>query len=117
MPRFQKWLTGVPPDAPADGVARAALAERLLAVSHFLDKSIGDSDEAEAIHQLRVWTRRAAAAIDLFEPGLSKQRRKRMSKIPPQDPQARRRGARLRCPSRALAACKSPTYRGASLGR
>src|SRR6267142_160044 len=80
MPRFQKWLIGVEPDAPADDVARGALAERLLAVSHFLDKSIGGSDEAEAIHQLRVWTRRAAAALKLFEPALPNSQRKRMTK-------------------------------------
>src|SRR5438034_11628632 len=81
MPRFQKWLIGVEPDAPADDVARGALAERLLAVSHFLDKSIGGSDEAEAIHQLRVWTRRASAALKLFEPALPNSQRKRVKKL------------------------------------
>jgi CHAD domain-containing protein len=70
MPRFQKWLIVSDRDAPADEVARAALAERLLAVSHFLGRSIGDADETEAIHQLRVWTRRAAAALKLFEPAV-----------------------------------------------
>jgi CHAD domain-containing protein len=80
MPRFQKWLIGVEPGAPTDDVARAALTERLLAVSHFLDKSIGDADEAEAIHQLRVWTRRAAAALALFEPALPASQRKQMNK-------------------------------------
>jgi len=58
MPRFEKWLRVVAAAAPADEVARGALAERLLAVSHFLDKSVGGADETEAIHQLRVWTRR-----------------------------------------------------------
>jgi CHAD domain-containing protein len=80
MPRFQKWLSSAYPEAPADEVARAALAERLLAVSHFLDKSVGDSDEAEAIHQLRVWTRRASAALKLFEPAIPKSHHKWMKK-------------------------------------
>jgi CHAD domain-containing protein len=80
MPRFQKWLLGDLPDAPADEVARAALAERLLAVVHFLDKAIGDADEAESIHQLRVWTRRAATALKLFAPAISDARRKKMQK-------------------------------------
>src|SRR5262245_11530452 len=80
MPRFQKWLIAVEPTAPTDEVARLALAERLLAVAHFLDKSIGDTDEAEAIHQLRVWTRRAASALELFDAALPDSRRKRMKK-------------------------------------
>jgi len=53
MPRFEKWLSSVAADAPADQVARCALAERLLAVSHFLDKSVSGPGEAEAIHQFR----------------------------------------------------------------
>ena len=92
------------------------LAERLLAVSHFLDKSIGASDEAEAIHQLRgLDAAGAAAAIDLFEPGLSKQRRKRMSKILRK---IRKRGGAVRDCDVHLepGKCKC-RYRGASLGR
>src|SRR5262245_28181867 len=80
MPRFQKWLIGPDPAAPCDEVARAALAERLLAVSHFLDKSIGGSHEAGAIHQLRVWTRRTSAALKLFEPAVPGSHRKWMKK-------------------------------------
>ena len=70
MPRFEKWLTTATAEAPADSVARAALAERLIAVRHFLDHALSGSDEAEGIHQLRVWTRRASAALKLFEPAL-----------------------------------------------
>jgi CHAD domain-containing protein len=80
MPRFEKWLVGVSPDTAADEVARRAVAERLLAVSHFLDKSLGGGDEAEAIHQLRVWTRRAGAALKLFAPAIPNARRKQMQK-------------------------------------
>jgi CHAD domain-containing protein len=80
MPRFQKWLTGAQPDAPADEVARLALAERLLAVGYYLEQSLGDADEAESIHQLRVWTRRAAAALALFKPALPRGPRKRLKR-------------------------------------
>src|SRR5689334_7523064 len=81
MPRFEKWLTATTPDAPADSVARIALAERLVAVRHFLDNALGGSDEAEQIHQLRVWTRRASAALKLFDPALPRSQAKRMKKL------------------------------------
>lgn len=80
MPRFEKWLTTATADSPADSVARAALAERLLAVCHFLDRALGGAEEAEGIHQLRVWTRRASAALKLFEPAVPDSQRKRMKK-------------------------------------
>lgn len=80
MPRYEKWLSGVSNSAATDQVAKIAIAERLAAVAHFLDKSIGSSDEREAIHQLRVWTRRAATALKLFAPTLPNDQRKRMRK-------------------------------------
>jgi CHAD domain-containing protein len=80
MPRYEKWLSGVTPSAAADQVARTALAERLAAVGHFLDKSIGGSSEDEAIHQMRVWTRRAQTALKLFAPAVPKAQLKRMKK-------------------------------------
>ena len=70
MARWEKWLTEVGPDAPVAGAARIALVMRLKAVEHFLKKAgqvSGKADEdAEAVHQLRIWTRRAAAALRLF---------------------------------------------------
>jgi CHAD domain-containing protein len=81
MPRYEKWLSSAAADAPADEVARSAVAERLLAVSFFLKKAIGGDDEAEVIHQLRVWTRRAATALSFFEPGLPRRGRERMLKM------------------------------------
>jgi CHAD domain-containing protein len=45
-----------------------------------LKKAVGGKDEKEAIHQLRVWTRRAGAALDLFEPGVPDKAGKRMQK-------------------------------------
>lgn len=80
MARYEKWLKFAAADTPADEVARGALTERLLAVSFFLKKSVGSADETEAIHQLRVWTRRAATALDLFAAGLPQRRCERMQK-------------------------------------
>jgi CHAD domain-containing protein len=80
MPRYEKWLHGATPDAPSDEIARSALTERLLAVAHYLKKAGGGKGEAEAVHQLRVWTRRAGAALDLFEPGVRKKDGQRMGK-------------------------------------
>ena len=70
MPRLEKWLTAVGPDAPPARAARKALAVRIAAVEHFL-KQAGQvsgqaDDDAEAVHQLRIWTRRATAALRLF---------------------------------------------------
>jgi len=80
MPRYEKWLHAASAAAPSDEIARAALAERLLAVAHYLKKAVGGEDETEAIHQLRVWTRRAGAGLDLFEPGVPNKAGKRMQK-------------------------------------
>jgi CHAD domain-containing protein len=80
MTRLEKWLTGVSLDDPVDRVARQALTSRLQAVSRFLDEAIGGADESEAIHQLRIWTRRAAAAIRLFAPAIPRSKQKRIKK-------------------------------------
>jgi CHAD domain-containing protein len=80
MARFEKWLTAVGPDAPVSRAARKALALRLRAVEHYLGQAAqvsGDAaEDAEAVHQLRIWTRRAAAALRLFDPVLPRRRAK-----------------------------------------
>src|SRR2546421_8231175 len=81
MPRSKNGLPAATPDAPADSVARIAWAERLVAAPHFLDNALGGSDEAEHVHQLRVWTRRASAALKLFEPALPGSKARRMKKL------------------------------------
>lgn len=72
MPRFDKWLTGVAADTPADEAARRAIATRLRAVSHYLELATAGHHEAEAVHQLRIWTRRAAAALRFFRPAVDR---------------------------------------------
>ena len=74
MPRFNKWLTGKLADVPVDRVAKKALQARLRAVNWYLDAV--KSDEAEPVHQLRIWTRRSAAALDLFAPTIPPRRRR-----------------------------------------
>jgi CHAD domain-containing protein len=80
MPRFEKWLTGVAVDAPVDRVADKALAMRLKAVGHFFEAAVHGSDEAEGIHQLRIWTRRTSAALRLFAVALPEEQRKWLKK-------------------------------------
>ncbi len=84
MARFDKWLTDLGPDAPLPRAARKAIASRLRAVEHFLQEgaqvSGDDASDAEAVHQLRIWTRRAAASLRLFEPVLPRRRCKRLKR-------------------------------------
>ena len=85
MPRFDKWLAEINPDDLVHRVGRKAIRVRLAAVVHFLEEAADKSDRAEAIHQLRIWTRRAAAALRLFEPIVpstaGKKMKKRLRKI------------------------------------
>jgi CHAD domain-containing protein len=63
-----KWIEGLSPNAPVAEAARAALAARFAVVRHFLplaaEKPYAD---IEHVHQLRVGTRRAGAALRAFE--------------------------------------------------
>jgi CHAD domain-containing protein len=73
---IDKWVLDVSPDdRPAD-VAVCALKARLGAVRHWLSRAAQkeDHDNLEGVHQLRVWTRRAAAAMKLFDPFLPRRR-------------------------------------------
>jgi CHAD domain-containing protein len=75
MDRFDKWALGVPLAAPVTAAAAAALRARLGAVRHFLPLAAKKADEdPEHVHELRVWTRRAAAALDLYDELLPRRR-------------------------------------------
>jgi CHAD domain-containing protein len=64
---MDKWLDGISPDDRTGGVAAVALRGRLRAVRHYLPLAAERADEdMEYVHELRVWTRRAAAALKLF---------------------------------------------------
>ncbi len=80
MPRLEKWPAEVDPSCSASEVARELLDQRLKAVLALLDDVFATDDRVEAVHQLRVWTRRAAAALSLFQPLLPDKRRRRLKK-------------------------------------
>ena len=62
-----KWITGLTPEMPADEAARVVLAVRLSAVRHhLLLASERAAEDVEHVHQLRVATRRAGAAVWIF---------------------------------------------------
>jgi CHAD domain-containing protein len=74
MGRNSKWIESQPGDAVVV-VARRALSARLGRLWHYLERSVHDSsDEAENVHQLRVFTRRTAVAMDTFDDWLPKRR-------------------------------------------
>src|SRR5688572_10302173 len=61
-----KWLPDIAPTDRAVEVAARSLATRLDAVRRYLKWSVERPAEPEQIHQLRVWTRRADAALELY---------------------------------------------------
>ncbi len=63
-----KWIEGLTPDTPAVDAARAVLAARLGGVRHYFPLAVGSPGAVENVHQLRVATRRAGAALRLFRP-------------------------------------------------
>ena len=81
-----KWIEGIPADAPATAAAENVLRARLRAAMDMIEsvtrKTVKDP---EYVHQLRVATRRATAALDCFrawlEPTAFKKLRKRLRRI------------------------------------
>ncbi len=74
-----KWLDVDDADAPASIAARAAIKSRLCHVRSLLEQTAARSRaSAEDIHQLRVATRRAVAALDAFANFIPKRRAKRL---------------------------------------
>lgn len=73
MNRPEKWQTGVSAASKVRGIARQSLALRLGRVAKNLKRATKPSSEqADHIHRLRTWCRRAAAAVELFRPLLPK---------------------------------------------
>ena len=68
MSRKSKWIEANSLDEPASKVARRAFRARLRTVWDWLPQAADESEtDAEYVHQLRVSTRRATAALRLFE--------------------------------------------------
>jgi CHAD domain-containing protein len=80
MPDFDRWLTKVSSAAPVDHVGRQAIGQRLAAVVNFLQRAGDKGHQAESIHQLRIWTRRSAAALRLWGPLVPRHEGKAMKK-------------------------------------
>jgi CHAD domain-containing protein len=69
-----KWIEGRPDDA-ARKVARRALKRYLARMSEYLELALCDSpSETENVHQLRVFSRRAGAVMEIFAAWLPKRR-------------------------------------------
>src|SRR5262245_50736735 len=76
-----KWIDGLRPDMSLLEAARQALGVRLKAVQERLGPALLEADkDPEHVHQLRVSTRRAGAALRIFSPCLPRKAYKRMRK-------------------------------------
>ena len=63
-----KWIDDSTPDQPVTAVASRALGDRLGMVWHYAPRAARHADDdAEYVHQLRVSTRRAVAALNVFD--------------------------------------------------
>jgi CHAD domain-containing protein len=81
MARKGKWVEIKSSDEPLADVARRTLADRLRLVWRYLQRSHdGSPSDVENVHQLRVSTRRAVAAMEVFENLLPPRRAEWMTK-------------------------------------
>jgi CHAD domain-containing protein len=81
-----KWISGLTADTPLAGAARRVLTVRFELVHDCLPPAIHEAEEdPEHVHQLRVATRRARAALDVFADCLPskayKKARRRLRKL------------------------------------
>jgi CHAD domain-containing protein len=81
MARKSKWVEVQSPQEPVADVARRALGDRLQIVWRYLQRaSHGAPTDTENVHQLRVSSRRAVAAMEIFDALLPRRRQQWMSK-------------------------------------
>ena len=79
MAKFIKWMEASP-DELLEDVAVRSLDSRLQPVMHFVPLAAKHPEQdVEYVHQMRVWARRASAAVSLYETLLPKRRRKWIS--------------------------------------
>lgn len=68
-----KWISDLKPDTPVEAAARHVLFARLQVVMDYLPRAALEADtDIEYVHQLRVGTRRADAALRIFADCLPK---------------------------------------------
>lgn len=81
MKRKSKWIAVPSPNAPVSDVARQALAARWETVWFYLPRAANHAEQdTEFVHQLRVSSRRAGAALVMFEDLLPKKHRRRAAR-------------------------------------
>jgi CHAD domain-containing protein len=67
MPKLNRIPAGARADAPVDKLARDVVKQRVRAAIHYWERAAKrGSPRVDDIHQLRVWSRRAKAALQLF---------------------------------------------------
>lgn len=75
--RDSKWISGLAPTMSAVDAARKVLTARLSTVTDYLPLAARrPQEDVEYVHQLRVSTRRAAAALEVFADFLTRKARK-----------------------------------------
>lgn len=77
MVRKGKWIEGTSAEQPVSAAARRTLEVRLAVVWHYLPLAARRAaEDMEHVHQLRVASRRAVAAIEIFDDLLPRRRAK-----------------------------------------
>ena len=75
-----KWIQGRP-DESSQRIARRAIKLRLARMKEYLKRAVtAPPRETENVHQLRVFSRRAAAALEIFAEWLPERRGRWVSK-------------------------------------
>lgn len=73
--RRVKWIDDTSPDQPVEEVAQRVVEARVEVVWQFLPlAAAGPVEDVELVHQLRVSSRRAMAALEIFDPLLPSRR-------------------------------------------
>jgi CHAD domain-containing protein len=77
-----KWITGLKPSMPVLEAAQLVLPVRFKVVAHYLPlAATSAANDSEHVHQLRVASRRAGAALELLTPCLPKKFAKRLRRL------------------------------------
>jgi CHAD domain-containing protein len=80
MTNYSKWAEATP-DEQVRVVATRSLGDRLEAVRDYLKKAAFEADkDVEYVHQMRVWSRRAHAALQLYRTLMPEWRVQRLAK-------------------------------------
>jgi CHAD domain-containing protein len=81
MARLSKWIDSIPAGGRVSDAARVSLEARLATVAYWLPLAARQiDDDVEKVHQLRVATRRAIAALTLYRDGLPRGEARWLSK-------------------------------------